>query len=173
MKILHKLKDGLDVFGKYWSLVIIILFTLPALEAVVFRYTLNKPTIWSQELCTLIFGAWFMIGGAYGEASNAHVQMDILYNNFRGYLKIFADTVIYIGCTLLCVVLIWKGWGSFTNALSIMQRTESLWAPVLWPTRMCIPLGSLLLWFRSSFTYADRLKGSLDYIRSKKKGGAK
>ena len=65
LKIIERIKNGLDTFGKYWALVIVILFILPAFEALVMRYTLNRPTIWSQELCCMIFGAYFMIGGAY------------------------------------------------------------------------------------------------------------
>lgn len=106
MKIIERIKNGLDTFGKYWALVIVILFILPAFEALVMRYTLNRPTIWSQELCCMIFGAYFMIGGAYGEACHAHVSMDLFYVKYRGIWKIIADTLTMFACGLFCIILI-------------------------------------------------------------------
>lgn len=173
MKFLHKLKDGLDVFGKYWSLLIIPLFLMPAIEACVFRYTLNKPTIWTQELSCIIFGIWFMMGGAFGETSGAHVSMDIFYEKYRGWVKLIADILGFLACTALCAVLVWKGITTFISAIEMGQRTESLWAPVVWPNRLAIPVGAFLLWFRTCFTFADKVKGSLEYIRENKKGGTK
>ncbi len=178
MKILDRIKHGLDTFGKYWALVIVILFILPAFEALVMRYTLNRPTIWSQELCCMIFGAYFMIGGAYGEACHAHVAMDLFYVKYRGVVKILADTLAIFACGLFCVVLIVRGGSAFLNALSIGQRSDSLWAPYLWPIRLCIPVGSFLLLVRSFIVYLEKMQDSIRYLRehrgepSKKKGGS-
>ena len=153
MKYLERVKNGLDTFGKYWALLIVVLFALPAFEAVVMRYTLNQPTIWSQELCCMIFGAYFMIGGAYGEACKAHVSMDLFYLKYRGAAKMFADTLAMFACGVFCVVLIGKGGSTFLRAAEIGQRSDSLWAPQVWPVRMCIPLGAFLLLVRSLITY--------------------
>jgi len=177
LKIIDSIKKGLDTFGKYWALVIVILFSLPAFEAIVMRYTLNRPTIWSQELCCMIFGAYFMIGGAYGEACHAHVSMDLFYVKYRGIAKMIADTLAIIACALFCYVLIMKGGAATIKAISIHQRSDSLWAPYVWPVRLCIPVGAFLLLVRSFITYIERMKDSINYLREhraakqKDKGG--
>ncbi|WP_297871981.1 TRAP transporter small permease subunit [uncultured Oscillibacter sp.] len=168
MKFLNALKKGLDTFGKYWALVIVVLFALPAFEALVMRYALHQPTDWSQELCCMIFGAYFMIGGAYGEACNAHVQMDLFYLKYRGVFKIMADTLSMLACTVFCWVLIEKGGSAFIKAADIGQRSDSLWAPYLWPVRLCIPLGSALLLVRSAISYIEKVRESLQYLRERK-----
>lgn len=141
MKIIERIKNGLDTFGKYWALVIVILFILPAFEALVMRYTLNRPTIWSQELCCMIFGAYFMIGGAYGEACHAHVSMDLFYVKYRGIWKIIAGHAHHVRLRLILHHFNHPGWLSGNKAISIGQRSDSLWAPYLWPIRMCHSCG--------------------------------
>ena len=173
MKLLNALKKGLDTFGKYWALVIVILFALPAFEALVMRYTLHQPTDWSQELCCMIFGAYFMIGGAYGEACNARVQMDLFYVKYRGIVKMIADTVAMLACGIFCLVLIAKGGNAFLNAVAIGQRSDSLWAPKLWPVRLCIPLGSALLLIRSAISYMEKMRESIRYLRERRSAGGR
>ena len=179
LKIIERIKNGLDTFGKYWALVIVILFILPAFEALVMRYTLNRPTIWSQELCCMIFGAYFMIGGAYGEACHAHVSMDLFYVKYRGIWKIIADTLTMFACGLFCIILITRGGSAAIKAISIGQRSDSLWAPYLWPIRRCIPVGSFLLLVRSLISYIEKVKDSISYMRehhgkhSQETGGTK
>lgn len=179
MKLIQRIKHGLDTFGKYWALVIVILFILPAFEALVMRYSLNAPTIWSQELCCMIFGAYFMIGGAYGESCNAHVSMDLFYVKYRGVIKILADTLAIFACGLFCFMLITKGGPAAIKSFSIAQRSDSLWAPYLWPVRFCIPVGAFLLLVRSLITYIEKMKSSIQYLRAghastiRKAGGEK
>ena len=173
MKVVNAIKKGLDTFGKYWSLVIVILFILPAFEALVMRYSLGRPTDWSQELCCMIFGAYFMVGGAYGEACNAHVSMDLFYTKYRGIVKMIADTIAIVACAVFCVVLIDKGGNAFMKAITIGQRSDSLWAPQVWPVRLCIPLGAAMLLVRSVISYIEKMQASIQYLREHHKAAGK
>ena len=116
----------------------------------------------------MIFGAYFMIGGAYGESCNAHVQMDLFYVKYRGVVKMVADTLAMVACGFFCWVLIEKGGGAFIKAVTIGQRSDSLWAPYVWPVRLCIPLGAALLLIRSVISYIEKMRSSIQYLRERR-----
>ena len=40
---------------------------------VILRYVFNSPTMWSQELSNFVFGAFFILGGAYTLLHRDHV----------------------------------------------------------------------------------------------------
>jgi TRAP-type mannitol/chloroaromatic compound transport system permease small subunit len=42
------------------------------------RYILNAPTAWIFDFESMIYGALFMLAGAYALAQNAHVRGDFL-----------------------------------------------------------------------------------------------
>ncbi|MGE4485161.1 MAG: TRAP transporter small permease subunit [Oscillospiraceae bacterium] len=173
LKIINGIKKVLDKFGEYWAYLIVVIVALPTLEAVVFRYLLHRPTIWSQEMTTILFGIFFMIGGAYCEKRNSHVAMDVFYSNFKGYVKAIVDTIIMICCLIVMGTLFYYGGKSFIKVFTTMERSDSLWAPLLWPSRICIPLGSGLLILRAFISYIEKLGVALSQIREKKalKGG--
>ena len=140
-----------------------LLVLFPTLEAIVFRNILKQGTIWSQELTTMLYGIIFMIGGAYTESRKSHVQMDVIYIKYRGAFKIIVDTLIIIFCTIFCYVLVTRGGSTFLRVFRNMERSQTLWKPILWPYRLSIPLGVTLLWIRSLISYND----SILYLKNK------
>ncbi|WP_245586977.1 TRAP transporter small permease subunit [Pelistega indica] len=77
---------------------------------VISRYIFNSPTVWGLELATLIFGPYFLLGGAYLLHLKGHVNLDLVKNKLsdksQKFLDIFAYLVIMSFCayfTLLCI----------------------------------------------------------------------
>ncbi|MDR1933132.1 MAG: TRAP transporter small permease [Spirochaetales bacterium] len=168
MKFLQTIKKRLDAFGRYWSLLALLLVLFPTLEAVVFRAFLNKPTIWSSELTTMIFGVYFMIGGARCEADNGHVVMDLFSSHYRGYLRIVYETFSLLVCAGFCVLLIYFGGKWALDVMMTGEKSETIWAPYLWPSRLAIPLGSLMLFIRTFITYTERVQNTLSALKEGK-----
>jgi TRAP-type C4-dicarboxylate transport system permease small subunit len=158
MKIMQAIKDKLDRFGYFWSLLAIALVIFPTLEAIVFRTILNHPTIWSSELTTMVFGIYFMIGGARCEADNGHVAMDLFSSHYRGCGKIIFETFNLMVCGAFCFLLIYFGGKWAIDVIRTGEKSETLWAPYLWPSRLAIPLGAILLFVRTFITYTERIQ---------------
>lgn len=55
------------------------------------------------------------------------------------------DAATFIFFFMFVVVLLWKGWDMTWKALQIMERSQSQWGPVIWPSRLVIPVGAFLL----------------------------
>ncbi len=158
MNAFKKVIKALDTFGKYWSLVVLLIILLPTLESVVFRFMFNKPTAWTQELSTIIFGIYFMIGAAYCESRDSHISMDVFSSKYRGWAKITLETAKLISCCVLCYVLLRYGTPLAIRTFRTMERTESYWAPYIWPSRFAIPIGTVLLLIRTIGSFIDKTK---------------
>lgn len=76
-----------------WSIVIL---TFSTVYEVFVRYVLNAPTVWAFDMSIQMYGALFMMTGAYALSQNAHVRGDVVYRlmSIRTQAKI--DLTLYI-----------------------------------------------------------------------------
>src|SRR6187397_3264232 len=93
--VLHTI-DGISTWvGKAAAWLIMGLMFLVCAE-VFKRYILNAPTAWIFDASNMMYGAAFMLGGAYTLAQNAHVRGDFLYSSMRPRTQAGLDLVLYI-----------------------------------------------------------------------------
>lgn len=130
--------------GRWASYLVWPMFVLLFLE-VIFRYGLRRPTVWTNELSQMLFGAYAVLSGGYLIARGGHVNVDIVYSRLprrarafcdvltSGAFFIFAGTVLYFGASM--------AWDS----LSRLEHSQSAWNPPLYPVKLTIPVGALLL----------------------------
>lgn len=130
--------------GRWASLAVLILFAL-LLADVIMRYVVGRPAIWTAELATLIFGGYAIIGGGYLLAEREHVNVDIFYGRFSQKRKALLDILTWPLFMLFVGVLLWQGWVLASDAITGMERSNSLWNPPLWPTKSLIPIAAVLL----------------------------
>ena len=81
--------------GKSFSWCILIL-CLGTCYEVVMAYAFNKPTLWNFDFSLQMYGAIFMMAGAYTLATNAHVRGDVLYRLMKPIKQAKLDLVLYI-----------------------------------------------------------------------------
>lgn len=130
--------------GKWASLLVMVIFVL-LLADVIMRYVVGAPAIWTAELATLIFGGYAIIGGGYLLAERGHVNVDIFYGHFSPKRKALVDILTWPLFLLFVLVLLWQGYDMAHEAVVDMERNNSMWRPVLWPTKALIPLAAILL----------------------------
>jgi TRAP-type mannitol/chloroaromatic compound transport system permease small subunit len=92
--------------GKAFAWLILVLMLYVCGE-VVKRYLLNNPSNWFFDLSTMMYGATFMMCGAYTLAQDGHVRGDFLYGNFKPRTQAILDLILYIvfflpGIAALC-----------------------------------------------------------------------
>ncbi|WP_163846402.1 TRAP transporter small permease subunit [Pseudooceanicola aestuarii] len=130
--------------GRWISLAVLIIFAL-LLADVVMRYLVGQPAIWTAELATLIFGVYAILGGGYLLAERGHVNVDIIYGSFSRKRKALIDIVTWPLFALFVFVLLWQGYDIAHEAISDMERSNSVWKAPLWPTKAFIPIAAALL----------------------------
>ena len=140
-----KMADAIGEWsGKIFSSLIPILM-LVVLTEVAMRYVFNNPTIWTYETSTFIFGAAFMLGGAYTLIHKGHVKVDILYTRLSPRTRAIMDVVTFVFFLIFISIILWKGGDMVWKAFHSMERSGSSWNPVVWPSRLFIPIGAFLI----------------------------
>ena len=81
--------------GKAFSWCIVILMGGTCYE-VIMAYAFNAPTLWNFDFSLQMYGAIFMMAGAYTLATNAHVRGDVLYRLMKPTKQARLDLVLYI-----------------------------------------------------------------------------
>jgi TRAP-type mannitol/chloroaromatic compound transport system permease small subunit len=132
--------------GQAFSWLIVALTFLISWE-VFARYALNRPNPWAFDLMIMMYGAGFMMAGAYTLAKNGHVRGDVLYSFFPPRLQAGLDLLLYIVFFIPGVVaLVWAGYTYAAESLAINEHsTLTANGPPLYPFKMVIPVSGVLL----------------------------
>ena len=80
--------------GKAFSWCIVILMGGTCYE-VVMAYAFNAPTLWNFDFSLQMYGAIFMMAGAYTLSTEAHVRGDVLYRLFKPKIQGYIDLILY------------------------------------------------------------------------------
>jgi len=133
-----------DRAGKIVSILIYpMIFVL--LWEVILRYAFNRPTIWAHELSAMLYGSYFLLGGAYATRWEANINIDFIYQRFSRRTRAILDLFTWSAFYLFCGVLLWKGGIYAWDAMIHLERSNSPWEPYTWPVTLFIPLGALLM----------------------------
>ena len=77
--------------------------------SVLFRYVLNSPLAWSEELASMLF-AWLTFVGAYvGTRSRSHISIDTLVIFLPNRVRQALARLVDVGVLVLLVTFAWQG----------------------------------------------------------------
>ena len=109
-KTIHAIEGLSQWVGKAFGWCILIL-TLSVSYEVFVRYVLNAPTVWAFDMMVQMYGALFLMAGAYTLAQDAHVRGDVLYRLFPVRWQARVDFVLYLIFFFPgMIALFWFGW---------------------------------------------------------------
>ena len=81
--------------GKAFAWLIVALTLVVSIE-VFKRYILNAPTAWIFDFNNMLYGALFMMGGAYTLAAGGHVRADFVYIYMKPRVQASLDLALYL-----------------------------------------------------------------------------
>lgn len=138
--------DKVSTFaGKFFAWAIVGLTFLISWE-VFSRYVLNRPHAWVLDAQIMLYGAMFMMAGAYTLSQSGHVRGDVLYGFFEPRTQAAIDLVLYIVFFLPGIfALTYAGWGYANDSLAIHEQTFSPEPLPLYPYKFIIPLAAFFL----------------------------
>ena len=110
MKFVHAV-EGLSLWvGRAFGWCILIL-TLSVSYEVFVRYVLNAPTVWAFDMMIQMYGALFLMCGAYALAQDTHVRADVLYRLWPVKVQATVDFILYFVFFFPGIfALVWYGW---------------------------------------------------------------
>jgi TRAP-type mannitol/chloroaromatic compound transport system permease small subunit len=81
--------------GHAFSWCVLILTASTCFE-VFMRYVLNSPTVWAFDMSYMLYGALFMMSGAYAVSRNSHVRGDFIYRTWSNRTQAKVDLTLYL-----------------------------------------------------------------------------
>ena len=164
--LLRHIDNISNCVGKLASFLILCSMGVVLFE-VLMRYALSLPTTWCYEMSLFIFGTFAALGGAYTFLHGGHVRMDIVHSRLSPRGKAIMDLVTFIFVFIFLGVLVWKGWEFAWRAFQLSERTDSAWGPLLWPTKLIIPIAAFLMLLQGLAKFVRDIfmataRGSLD-----------
>ena len=133
-----------DRMGKIISFLIYPIMLVLVYE-VGMRYLFTKPTIWAHETSCMLYGAHFMLGGAYALRHGAFVNVGVFYDRFSKRTKAIIDLITWTMFYIFVGVLLWESVPWALTSLSLHEYSESTWGPPIWPVKLTIPFGSFFM----------------------------
>ncbi len=126
----------------------ILLLTFATSYEVFARYMFGAPTDWAFDASYMLYGALFMLAGAYTLSRNGQVRGDFLYRAWRPRTQATTDLVLYFLFFFPgMLAFIYSGVG-FAK-LSYMMNEHSAASPdgpIVWPFKWLIPVvGGLMV----------------------------
>ena len=82
-------------FGKAFAWAIMIMIIGVSYEVLV-RYVFRAPTSWAFDVTFIMYGALFMMGGAYTLSRDGHVRADFIYRLWRPRTQAKVELVLYL-----------------------------------------------------------------------------
>lgn len=93
--IIHGIESLSIWVGRAFGWCILILTFSVAYEVFV-RYVLNAPTVWAFDMMVQMYGALFLMSGAYALAQDSHVRADFIYRLLPVRWQAGIDFTLYI-----------------------------------------------------------------------------
>ena len=122
------------------------ILTFVVMFEVVSRYAFGTATKWVFETSTWLTSGTGILGGAYALLVGAHIRVDVFWVKLSERGKAIMDLATFPFFLFFCGLVLWRGTIAFYEAFTpFLEVTTTDWAPVLWPIRMTVPLGSGLL----------------------------
>ncbi|WP_257125192.1 TRAP transporter small permease subunit [Chromohalobacter japonicus] len=153
------------------------------------------PTMWTLETAQFVMVAYFVLGGPYSIQMGSNVRMDLFYGDWSPKTKAWVDAftvfflIFYLGVLLygglvstayslgyfgdepfhfflnLVVTFFTEGPEAAADTFGFLERSPTAWRPWLWPIKVVLCLGVLLMILQSLaefFRDIGRLRGVLD-----------
>ena len=110
MRSFIKFADRLSIsMGKAFSWCIVILMGGTCYE-VFMAYALNAPTLWNFDFSLQMYGAIFMMAGAYTLSTEAHVRGDVIYQiifSKNSSMDRYSFIFYFLFSWCYCISLLW------------------------------------------------------------------
>jgi TRAP-type mannitol/chloroaromatic compound transport system permease small subunit len=128
----------------------IVALTLLICWEVFSRYVFNNPHAWVMDISNMLYGALFMLAGAYTLAKNGHVRGDVLYSFFDPRTQAWFDLVLYMVFFVPGVfALAYAGIDFFQISLAQNEHSStSADGPAMYPFKLIIPVAGFMLLFQ-------------------------
>jgi len=129
------------------------MYLLFAMMAILFWSSLSKimfrPSLWTLEMAQFLMVGYCMIGGPYSIQLGSNVRMDLMYRKLDSRQKAWMDGFTVLFLIIYLAFLLYGGINSTTYSLQFSERSYSVWQPYMWPVKLVMVVGIILMLLQS------------------------
>jgi TRAP-type mannitol/chloroaromatic compound transport system permease small subunit len=151
MVLLMRLLNYLDTINEWVGKVLypgMLLMCILIFWEVLMRYVFNRPTLWVSEATQLLFAICSLLAGGHIHRENSHISVDILSSRFSLKGRFIANLISFPFFLLFVGALVYFGSDFGIESLMKLERSDSAWSPPIYPFKLMVPLGALLLFLQ-------------------------
>jgi TRAP-type mannitol/chloroaromatic compound transport system permease small subunit len=112
--------------------------------------TFFLPSLWTLEFAQFSMVAYYILGGAYSIQLGSSVRMDLFYAEWSPRRKSLFDAITVLFLIFYLGVLLYGGIDSTQYSLQYGERSASSWRPYMWPIKITMCIGILLMLLQAS-----------------------
>jgi TRAP-type mannitol/chloroaromatic compound transport system permease small subunit len=111
------------------------------------RYVLNSPTAWAFDMSYMMYGALFMMSGAYALSRNSHVRGDFIYRKWSNRTQAKVDLTLYLVFFFPAIfAMVFTGGQYAYESMRILESSVNSPAGVpVWPLKSIIFVAGITL----------------------------
>ncbi|MAK17190.1 MAG: C4-dicarboxylate ABC transporter [SAR116 cluster bacterium] len=129
------------------------MYLLFAMMAILFWSSLSKiifrPSLWTLEMAQFVMVGYYMIGGPYSIQLGSNVRMDLMYRKLDSRQKAWMDGFTVLFLITYLAFLLYGGINSTIYSLQFSERSYSVWQPYMWPVKLVMVTGIILMLLQS------------------------
>ena len=107
--------------------------------------TFFLPSLWTLEMAQFAMVTYYILGGPYAMQMGSNVRMDLFYGSWSARTKAWVDAFAVLFLIYFLAVLVYGAIDSTTYALSYNERSPTAWRPYLWPIKLIMCAGIILM----------------------------
>jgi len=133
--------------GKLTSWIILALIAIMFLSTMM-RYGFGKAPVWGYDLAWMVYGAYFLLGGAYCHLHEGHVRVDFLSTRLSPRGRSILEVVCYLVFFFPLFYILLKGGTSYAIYSWVSKERSPFahtWAPPVAPIKTVMLVAFLLL----------------------------
>ncbi|MBS0337237.1 MAG: TRAP transporter small permease subunit [Proteobacteria bacterium] len=149
MKALLALSRLVDAFTErvgrltYWLILVAVVIST---GNAIIRYAFNISSNAWLELQWYLFSAVFLFCAGYALLHNQHVRIDVISSHFGRRTRAWIDILGTLFFLLpMAITIMWLSWPVFVDAYTHNEVSTNAGGLVVWPARLMVPVGFLLL----------------------------
>jgi len=138
---------------------------------VVMRYVFNRPTIWALEINQSLLCIYAALAGGYTLLHRGHVSVEIVYGRFGLRTRMVIDILTSFIFFFFIIIFLWQTWDMAFDSLMIGERSEGLLGLPLYPAKIAIAIGAVLILLQGFANLAKNIIALISGVEPPKSAG--
>jgi len=112
-----KLLDGVESFLGYMVAVLLSAMVVIMFASVIWRYVLNAPIVWADQLSGWIFVWMTYLGIAVGYRRGIHIGVDDLVRKMPEMMQFIVANLVDLSVGIFLIIVVYQGYGIVVRSL--------------------------------------------------------